>query len=230
MLQGMLSSAYFPILFVVLIVSSEVVSADRSVLPLRSGFRNVLLNLTDPSKRAADDVCNTFTVIFNPGDLLFPQDYQHLKRPWVDNPTATVGTSVIVSQKIHSLLQLQVPGLDGETVETVVQTLKQNGCLSFIIGEMVQDQFLDVSTTANINLQSNCDADTLYNICLEKWGSSKCTHLSRECSVIQIGDVEAIHGVIYPTNSVNWNETFFGNGTSLFYTTNSIAYFAQYCY
>ena len=59
--------------------------------------------------------------------------------PWVDNPTATVGNSVTISQGIHSLLQLQVPGLDGETVETVVQKLQQNGCLSFIIGEIVQD-------------------------------------------------------------------------------------------
>ena len=172
-------------------------------------------------------MCSTFTVIFNPGDLLFSQDYQHLRRPWVDNPTATVATSVTISQGIHSLLQLQVPGLDGETVESIIQKLQQSGCLSFIIGEMVQDQILDVSTTAIINLQSNCDADTLYNICLEKWGSSKCSHLSRGSNIVNIGDVETMHGIIYPTISASWNETFFGNGTSLFYTTNSIAYFAN---
>ena len=71
-------------------------------------------------------------------------------------------------------------------------------------------------------MQSNCDADPLYNIRLEKWGSSECTHFSKRYNIVNIGDVKTIHGVV---NSVSWNEAFFGNGTSLLYATNSIAYY-----
>ena len=124
-------------------------------------------------KRGAEDICSGFGTISNPRELFFPQDYQHLQRPWVDNPTATAATSDAVSQAIHSLLYLEVEGLDGERVENVIQEYKNNGCLSFLIGDSVRDQFLGEITTDIIDLESNCDCGKLYHICSSKWGFSK---------------------------------------------------------
>ena len=181
----------------------------------------------DPAKRVAEDVCSSLVTISNPGELFFfPQGYQHLQRPWVDNPTATVATSPTVSEAIHSLLHLEVEGLDGETVESIIQELQQNGCLSFPIGAFVRDQFLGESTTDTIDLESNCDCDKLYHICLERWGFSNCVQICGECNILHIGNA-AILGDTYLMDSASWNKTFFGDGTNLQYTTNSIAYFAD---
>ena len=47
------------------------------------------------------------------------------------------------------------------------------------------------------------------------------------CSVVYIGDDKDMHGETCITDFTNWNDTFSGDGTSLQYTTNSIAYFAN---
>ena len=183
-------------------------------------------NITSYDKRGAEDICSDFVTISNPCELFFPQDYKHLQRPWVDNPTATAATSDAVSQAIDSLLYLEVEGLDGETVENVIQEFQDNGCLSFLIGDSVRDQFLGEITTDIIDLESNCDCEKLYDTCSSKWGFFKCAQIG-QCNIVYIGNVDEMHGDAFLIDSANWNKTFFGNGTSLQYTTNSIAYFAD---
>ena len=184
------------------------------------------ISILSYEKRAVGNACGSLVSISNPGQFFFPQGYKYLQRPWVDNPTATSGTSAVVSQRMHSLLHLEVVGLDGETIENITQELQKYGYLSFPIGDSVRDQFLGESTTNTMDLESNCDSDEVYRVCLGKWGFSKCSHIG-EGNIVRIGNIKTIQQDTNLQHSPNWNKTFFGNGTSLQYTTNSIAYFAD---
>ena len=75
-------------------------------------------------------------------------------------------------------------------------------------------------------MESNCDSEKLYHVCLGKWGFSKCSH-SSEGNNVHIGNAKTVHKASPLIYSANWNKTFSGDGTSLQYTTNSIAYFAD---
>ena len=218
-------------LFLIWIAQSKVVRAANMYVKLHKNTTDIYCARDgecpdhDPAKRVAEDICSSLVAISNPGQLFFSQDYQHLQRPWVDNPTTTAPTSPTITEAIHSVLHLEVEGLDGETVMNIIQELQQNGCLSFPISAFVRDQFLGESTTDTLGLESNCDCHKLYHICLEKWGFSNCVQIG-ECNILHIGN-RAINGDNYILDSANWNKTFFGDGTNLQYTTNSIAYFAD---
>ena len=178
-------------------------------------------------KCVAEDTCNSLMTISNTDQFVFPRGYQHLQRPWVHNPTATAATSAAVSQGIHSLLHLEVDGLDHEErVVDIILNLQQNDCFSFLIGDSVRDQFLGELTTNIIDLESNCDSDEIYHICFDKWGSSKCAQIG-ERNIVHIGNFKALNTDTDIIDSDSWNNTFFGDGISLQYTTNSIAYFSD---
>ena len=113
---------WYTFLVLIWIAHSKVVLAEntwsmvKKKTTLTSCTRNGECPHHDPAKRVAKNICSSLVTFSNPGQLFFPQDYQHLQRPWVDNPTATAATSPTVSQAIHSLLHLEVEGLDGERV------------------------------------------------------------------------------------------------------------------
>ena len=175
-------------------------------------------------RRSAVDVCSDFTTASTPYSFVFPRGFHHLPRPWIDNPTATTGTSATVTQGMNHLFSLRVPGLGGQTVADVVDELEREGCLSFPWGESVRDLFFG-ELLWDLDMESNCDADTLQSICLEKWGLSNCHRSKRSIVHIGVGEEKAKDEETNNIEAANWNETFFGDGTSLEYTTNSISYF-----
>ena len=134
----------------------------------------------------------------------------------------TTGTSATVTQGMNHLFSFRVPGLGGQTIADVVEELEREGCLSLPWGESVRNQFFG-ELLWNLEMESNCDADTLESICLDKWGLSKC-HRSKR-SIVHIGEEKADDEETNNIDAANWNKTLFGDGTSLEYTTNSISYF-----
>ena len=185
----------------------------------------------DSLAKRADGACGDFEIVSSPENLSFPDGFQHLKRPWIGNYPAYAGTSETVTNGINRLFMLKVPGLEGQTIMEVIEKLKSNGCLSFPFGGAVRDQFL-VSPPKDLDMESNCDADTLYRICKENWDRrSIYSNCRRNASVtnpiVHIGNSSAKDGETEPLDAANWDETFFGNGTALEYTTNSIAYIGE---
>ena len=185
----------------------------------------------DGLAKRADGACSDFEIVSSPMTLSFPDGFKHLKRPWIGNYPAYAGTSETVTNGINRLFTLKVPGLEGQTIMEVIGILKRNGCLSFPFGGAVRDQFLG-STPKDLDMESNCDADTLYRICKENWDRrSMYSNCHRNASVtnpiIHIGNSSAKDGETEPLDAANWNETFFGNGTALEYTTNSIAFIGE---
>ena len=122
----------------------------------------------DSFAKRAGGGCSDFVRVQNPGSLNFPDGFQHLQRPWIDNYRAYAGTSETVTYGINHLFTLKVPGLEGQTIMEVIGILKRNGCLSFPFGGAVRDQFLGL-IPQDLDMESNCDADTLYRICKQNW-------------------------------------------------------------
>ena len=202
------------LLLVLLIVQQKKSSPYKvSCMPLEPIF--------DSGRRSAVDVCSDFTAATTPYSFVFPWGFHHLPRPWIDNPTATTGSSATVTQGMNHLFSLRVPGLGGQTIADVVEELEREGCLSFPWGESVRDLFFG-ELLWDLDMESNCDADTLESICLEKWGLSNC---HRSIVHIGVGEEKAEDEETNNIEAANWNKTFFGDGTSLDYTTNSISYF-----
>ena len=178
----------------------------------------------DYTRRSVGDACSEYETVADPEDFLLPQGFQHLPRPWVDNPPATTGTSATVTQGIDCLFRLKVPGLGGQRIADVVEELKREGCLSFPWGGSVRDQFLG-ALPADLDMESNCSPDKMQKICEDNWGSSNCPRFG--VKIIHIGDFGVKERETDILDAANWNDTFFGDGTGLEYTTNSIAYFAE---
>ena len=167
-------------------------------------------------------------LVNNPEDLVYPQGFEMLRRPGVDNPPARAGRSVTATAGINKFYTLKVPGLNGQTINEVLDVLRNNGCLSFPYGGPIRDQFLG-APPVDLDMQTNCDADTMYNICVGEWGVSNCPRSSPTSRIVHIGSSEATDGETEILDTANWNSTFFGTGrgVNLEYTTNSISYFAD---
>ena len=183
----------------------------------------------DSLAKRADGACSDFERVSSPETLSFPDGFQDLQRPWIDNYRAYAGTSETVTNGINHLFTLKVPGLEGQTIMEVIGILKRNGCLSFPFGGAVRDQFLG-SPPKDLDMESNCDADTLYRICKENWDhrSSNCRRSASVTNpIVHIGNSSAKDEETEPLDAANWDKTFFGNGTALEYTTNSIAFIGE---
>ena len=184
----------------------------------------VSLSEADYTRRSVEDACSEYEKVADPENFLLPQGFQNLLRPWVDNPLATTATSATVTQGIDCLFRLKVPGLGGQRIADVVEELKREGCLSFPWGGSVRDQFLG-ALPADLDMESNCSPEKMQKICDEKWDPSNCPRLGMKR--VHIGDFDVKEQETEVMDAANWNDTFFGDGTDLEYTTNSIAYFAE---
>ena len=152
-------------------------------------------------------------------NLSFALGWQYSDQSGIQNISTAAGTSETVTKRIHHILHAKVPGLNGEVAENVVEKLQRSGCLSIPFGEFVRDQFLR-APPSYLEMVSNCTADKLYHIFLENWGSSNCKYY------IKVQKVYIGNSVMADiTNISTWNEIFYGDGTSLEYTTNSLGYY-----
>ena len=147
-------------------------------------------------------------------DLAYPSGFTDVVLPW-ENQGVRVGSSEYLTTGIHRIMKRNVSGLGSYTLEDIINTMRDNGCLMFLFGGSVRDQFLGAES-AGVNLDSNCDAETLYEICVTNWGSENCNN---EDLVIQIGNP-----VIPDGEDIDIASFFFGPKTNLEYTTNSMAY------
>ena len=176
--------------------------------------------------RASRAACEDYSVVDDPENLVYPPGFEMLRRPWVDNPAATAGKSVTVTAGINQFYTLKVPGLNGQTIDEVLEVLRNNSCLSFPFGGPIRDQFLD-APPVDLDMETNCDADTMYAICVKEWGVPNCPRSSPTSPIVHIGSSEATDGETEILDTANWNSTFFGTGVNLEYTTNSMTYFAD---
>ena len=209
---------HFCLLSIITAVFFQVIIAD--VVTILSDNFHPDQNQLNISKRS-ESTCSDLVAVH---DQKYPSEFQHLRRPWVDNPLATAGCSATVTQKIKNFLHMKVPGLNGQSIKDVAEELQRNGCLTFPFGPFVRDHFLGLPSV-HLDMMSNCDTATLHGICVEKWGFSNCQLLSG-ARIVHIGHMEAVDDEVDRIDAGTWNETFFGDGTSLEYTTNSIAFFA----
>lgn len=199
----------------------QVVSSTRFKVSLPANeIESVGAHLT----KRASDACADYKLVSGTANLSYPTGFQHLQKPWDENPNTTVATSPTVTAGIDRLLILKVPGLNGVTIEEVMEKLQQHGCLSFPFGGPVRDQFLGVSPV-DLDMETNCAAEEILNICKETWGPSNCSPISSNM-IVHIGD-SATDGETDVIDTSNWNETFFGSGIALEYATNSMAYFGD---
>ena len=176
--------------------------------------------------KRAGDACSDYQLVSDTSSLSYPVGFQHLRKPWDENPNTTVATSPTVTAGIDRLLPLRVPGLNGVTIKGVMDELQGNNCLSFPYGGPVRDQFLG-ATPADLDMETNCAPEEILAICEAAWGPSNCGVTSGGGMIAHIGDSTANDGDTDVIDASNWNETFFGTGTALEYTTNSMAYFGD---
>ena len=212
------------ILFMLLffIASSSVVLSDifRIAIPQEERLHRRLTRQTEHG------ACRDISMMNNPETLGYSNDLQYLRRPWVDSSIATTITSATATEGMNKLYELVVPGLNGNKIIQVIEYFKMNGCLSFPYGGSVRDQFLG-KTPADLDMESNCDAATLLTLCKQRWPETSCqrsktdkVHIGDDTNPQRDGQTDVI-------DAANWNETFFGDGTALEYTTNAMAYFAD---
>ena len=156
-------------------------------------------------------------------ELAFPQAFDQLKKPWADKK---VYTSPNVKTAFDDVMyKLKVPGLDTE-IKDVLAYLETQGCLSVPFGGSVRDHLLG-NTPGDLDMDSNCNADELFQICIDNW----VCELKKPATVCSInGRRTVMHiGLEEPADTeqldaANWENNFFGDGTGLEYTTNAIGY------
>ena len=108
------------------------------------------------------------------------------------------------------------------TIQDVLRKLQEDDCLSFPYGGSIRDQFLGKS----LDMETNCDANKVIDSCNNAWGASNCITYNNR--IVHIGNTtKATEEMAEVLDISNWDETFFGSGDKLEYTTNSIAYFAD---
>ena len=218
----MVSASHISLLL--LLFSLQAVTSTRFKIAIPSG--KDAYGALARSARDAGAACQEYTTIDDPSTLTYPASFEHLRRPWVDNPTAKAGRSDPVTAGINRFFTLKVPGLGGTIISEVLDILKQDGCLSFPYGGSVRDQFLE-APPVDLDMETNCDADTFYGICVQNWGVTNCPRFSPTSPIIHIGNSAAKDGETEILDAANWNATFFGTGKDLEYTTNANTYFAE---
>ena len=132
--------------------------------------------------------------------------------------------SKVATSKMDVLFQMTVNGLNGITVQNVIDALYEEQCLFLPYGGSVRDQFLGM-TPKDVDAETNCSFETVSEICINRWGSSKCIQY-RDLEILQIGLDKENDGETENIDVANWENTFFGPGIHLEYTTNSMAYYA----
>ena len=201
------------------LTSLQVVSSTRFKIAIPVDERE---SMQARLAKRAGDACSDYQLVSNTSSLSYPVGFQHLRKPWDENPRTTVATSETVTAGIDWFLPKRVPGLNEVTLNEVLDHLQERGCLSFPYGGPVRDQFLGASP-ADLDMETNCASETILAICEEAWGPSNCGG----GRIAHIGDYKATDGDTDPIDVSNWNETFFGTGIALEYTTNSMAYFGD---
>lgn len=129
--------------------------------------------------------------------------------------------SKIATSKMDDIFQMTVNGLNGNTVQNVIDALNEEQCLFLPYGGSVRDQFLGMNPK-DVDAETNCSFETVHEICINRWDESKCVG----SEILQIGDDNIKDGETESIDVANWENTFFGPGIHLEYTTNSMAYFA----
>ena len=208
---------FFSLFFFV--AASNVVVSDLFKIAVPR-FTDGAVGLTPRHFRQAKGACSDSVTVSNPESLHFSLEFQDLKRPWVDIPRATAMASATATQGINHLFSLKVPGLNAN-IGFVIEYLQESGCLSFPFGGCVRDQFLG-AIPADLDMESNCDTNKLLNECLKMWPNTSCWGKG----IVHFGNPNIMPRETDVIDAANWEETFFGDGTALEYTTNSIAYFS----
>ena len=152
--------------------------------------------------------------------LSYPDGFEDVPKPW-DRFGVIVGRSEAATDGLNRVIGLEVSGLGGDTLEDVIDTLKEGGCLVFLFGGAIRDQFLgDVPRDADMD--TNCETEQLLEICEEEWGAANCKGSS---PVFHIGNPtgpgEEDLDIAY------WESFFFGPKTNLEFSTNSVAYYPE---
>ena len=156
----------------------------------------------------------------------YPAGFDNIPKIWEQNKRATYFSIEYVTNGIvNELFNCRVPGLKGTKIQVVIDHLQQQGCLSFPYGGCVRDQFSDGVMPADLDMETNCAREKFRQICTAKWGAENCVHGH---AAEHIGQADANDGGNTDIlDAANWEETFFGDGTELEYTTNSMAFLAS---
>lgn len=198
------------------------VSSSRFKIAIsEEGRQSVLSHL---AKRASE-ACDDYTTVSDTSELSYPNGFQTLPKLW-EEERSTVARSDAVTDGMKRLFNMKVPGLNGDTVQDVMDELLENNCLSFPFGGSVRDQFLDADAN-DVDMETNCDLEEVQRICKDRWGDSNC---KPGYIAVHIGNTEAMDGETDTIDAANWDKTFFWSNTRgicLEYTTNSISYFAN---
>lgn len=218
------------LLFVLACVDLQIVSSTRFKIAISEEGRKSIQSYFD--KRAADDInaCRDHTKLSPTSALsMLPDQLQELR------DVTTFARSEAVTSGMDDQFKKKVPGLDGNTVQDVIDALYEEDCLSLPYGGSVRDQFLGASPK-DVDMETDCTVQEVYNICCRRWGdSTRSTSKRNNCGsncrldgdqTMSIGDNNANDGNTESIDAANWDNTFFGTGIYLEYTTNSIAYYA----
>ena len=86
-------------------------------------------------------------------------------------------------------IQMRVVEGIGEdvTVAVVLNALEKDGFFPFFYGGVMRDIFLDSANLADVDLEADCNPETVMDICSKNWGSENC--YSNNPAIIHIGQV-----------------------------------------
>ena len=220
----MAAAARFYTVLIVFLAVSHVAFTLRFKIAIPEEGREALRHRL--TKRRSE-VCKNYRVEESAQKLQYSDAYddEYLKKPWEKIERTVVYSSPEVTKGMEDMFKLQVPGLEGATIGEVLDHLHEEaGCLCFPYGECIRDQFLE-ETPKGLDVETNCDHQRFNQMCVEKWGAPNCKSDGKTEHIGSMANNDIGRTDIIDVE--NWEETFFGVGTDLEYTTNSIAYFAR---
>ena len=152
--------------------------------------------------------------------LSYPEPFQNEEKIWERDHVKAI-RSAAVTAGINALYQVEVAGLGGKTVGDVLNTMREKGCMSFVIGGSVRDQFLGrIPRDADVDF--SCSAKEIFDACSEAYHECNCDY-SPPKPVVGIGNELAPGVTTKEMDTASW-DFFFNPPSSLEFSPNSMVY------
>ena len=152
--------------------------------------------------------------------LSYPEPFQDEDKIW-EPKHVKVLRSATVTAGIAALYTVEVAGLGGKTVGDVLNTMREGGCMSFVIGGSVRDQFLG-RTPRDADVDFSCTAQEIFNVCSKAYGECNCDYTPGK-PVVGIGNELAPGATTKEMDTASW-DFFFDPPASLEFSPNAMVY------
>ena len=202
------------LIFFLMVDNADIVSSVRIKISLNSDYQS------EAGRFKRQSSCSQVRSISR--KMLSSPPYNELPNDIISRLNNRVRFYHTTATAITDIQMRVVEGIrEDVTVAVVLNALEKDGCFPFFYGGVVRDIFLDSANLADVDLEADCNPETVMDICSKNWGSENC--YSNNPAIIHIGQV--VNSLDDSIDVASTELTFYGEDSllNLEYTVNSLA-------